>query len=89
MEKDDRFCYTYMVECNDGTYYTGWTTDVHKRVKVHNAKKGAKYTRSRTPVKLVYWEQWETKQQAMQREARIKRLSRREKEQLIRSRKDK
>ena len=81
--------YTYIVECSDGTYYTGWTTDIRKRITVHNAKKGAKYTRARTPVKLVYLEQSDTKQQAMRREAQIKRLSRYEKEQLIKnSRKD-
>lgn len=75
--------YTYIVECRDGTYYTGWTTDIDRRIRVHNAGKGAKYTRSRLPVKLVYMEIWETKQQAMQREAYIKRLSRKEKEKLI------
>lgn len=75
--------YTYIVECRDGTYYTGWTTDIDRRIRVHNAGKGAKYTRSRLPVKLVYMEIWETKQQAMQREAYIKKLSRKEKEKLI------
>lgn len=80
--------YTYIVECSDGTFYTGWTTDIKKRILVHNAKKGAKYTRSRTPVRLVYLEESDTKQQAMSREAQIKRLSRYEKEQLIKNRKD-
>lgn len=80
--------YTYIVKCSDGTYYTGWTNDIRKRLKAHNAGKGSKYTRSRMPVKLVYIEQAETKQQAMQQESRIKRLSRHAKEQLIRNRKD-
>lgn len=80
--------YTYIVECSDGTYYTGWTNDIEKRIIVHNSRKGAKYTRSRTPVKLVYLEQTDTKQQAMSREAQIKQMSRQEKEQLIKNRKD-
>lgn len=77
--------YTYIVECSDGTYYTGYTTDLEKRICAHNQKRGAKYTRSRTPVKLVYQETSGTKSLAMQREAAIKRLSRKEKEKLIRS----
>lgn len=77
--------YVYIVRCNDNTYYTGYTTDVEKRVQTHNEKKGAKYTRSRTPVELVYQEAMETKSLALQREAAIKRLSRREKEGLIRN----
>lgn len=80
--------YTYIVECSDGTYYTGWTNDIKKRIIIHNSKKGAKYTRSRTPVKLVYLEQTDTRQKAMSREAQIKRMSRQEKEQLIKNRKD-
>lgn len=88
MEKQENISYTYMVECSDGTLYTGWTNDIRKRIQAHNAKKGAKYTRSRTPVKLVYLEKSDTKQQAMQREAQIKRLSRYEKEQLIKNRKE-
>lgn len=75
--------YTYILECADGTYYTGWTNDLEKRVQDHNEKKGAKYTRSRTPVRLVYREEFETKKEALQREAAIKRLSRAEKEALI------
>ena len=88
MEKQEDISYTYMVECSDGTLYTGWTNDIGKRLQAHNAKKGAKYTRSRTPVKLVYLEKSDTRQQAMQREAQITRLSRYEKEQLSRKRKD-
>lgn len=76
-------CYTYMVECSDGSFYTGWTNDLEKRIKAHNEKKGAKYTRSRTPVRLVYYEAFTEKQDAMRREYEIKQYSRREKEALI------
>lgn len=86
--RKEQTCYTYIVECSDGTYYTGWTNDIKKRILIHNAKKGAKYTRSRTPVRLVYLEEAETKQRAMSREARIKQMSRQEKEQLVKNRKD-
>lgn len=76
--------YTYMLKCADGSLYTGYTTDLKHRVAVHNAGKGAKYTRSRLPVKLVYYEAYETKHDAMRHEALIKkRLTREEKEQLI------
>lgn len=75
--------YTYILECSDGTYYTGWTNNIEKRLKSHNAGKGGKYTRVRRPVKLVYLEIYMTKQEAMSREAKIKQLSRKEKEQLI------
>lgn len=75
--------YTYILECNDKTLYTGWTTDLEKRVRAHNEGKGAKYTKSRAPVKLVYYEQYETKQEALKREYAIKQLSRKEKLALI------
>ena len=75
--------YTYMVRCRDGSLYTGWTNDLEKRVKAHNEGRGAKYTRSRGPVELVYAEMHETKQQAMSREVIIKRFSKKEKEQLV------
>ena len=71
--------YTYMLECADGTLYTGWTNDLEKRLAAHNAGQGAKYTRSRKPVRLVYAEEHEDKRDAMRREAEIKRLTRREK----------
>ncbi len=71
-------CYTYMVECSDGSLYTGWTNDLEKRIRAHNAKKGAKYTRSRTPVKLVYYETFATKEEAMRREYEVKRYTRKE-----------
>lgn len=88
MSEQGKTNYTYIVECSDGTFYTGWTTDIKKRLLIHNAKKGAKYTRARTPVRLVYLEEADTKQKAMRREAQIKSLSRQEKEQLIKTRKD-
>lgn len=78
--------YTYILECADGSYYTGWTNDLERRVREHNEKKGAKYTRGRTPVKLVYYETFETKSEALKREAAIKKLSRPEKDALIANR---
>ena len=53
--------YTYIVRCKDGSLYTGWTNDIEKRIKAHNEGKGAKYTKSRRPVKLVYYEEFQTK----------------------------
>ena len=75
--------YTYILECADGTYYCGWTNDLEKRVKVHNEGKGGKYTRARLPVKLVYHEEFETKEEAQSREWHIKQLSRAQKKSLI------
>jgi putative endonuclease len=75
--------YVYIVECSDGTLYTGYTTDVDRRVGEHNAGEGAKYTRGRTPVRLVHTEEHETRSEAMSREAEIKGMSREEKEDLI------
>ena len=74
--------YTYIVKCRDNTYYTGWTKDLDRRMKAHNSGTGAKYTRSRRPVRLVYYEAYRTKEEAMRREREIKRMSRKEKEQL-------
>ncbi len=76
-------CYTYILRCADGTLYTGWTNDLTKRVQAHNDGTGAKYTRSRRPVTLVYSESFETKEEALRREAQIKHMSRKEKEELI------
>ena len=75
--------YTYMVRCGDGSLYTGWTYDLEKRVAAHNSGKGAKYTKSRLPVELVYHERFTTKEEAMSREYAIKRLTRSEKLKLI------
>lgn len=75
--------YTYIVQCKDGTFYTGWTNNLEKRIADHNSGKGAKYTRARKPVTLVYYETFEAKEEAMSREYTIKHLSRKEKEKLI------
>lgn len=74
---------TYILKCSDGTLYTGWTNDIEKRLKAHNEGKGAKYTKSRRPVKLVYFETFETRQEAMKREAAIKRMKKEDKLRLI------
>lgn len=79
-------CFVYMVECSDGSLYTGWTTDVDARVAVHNSGSGAKYTRSRLPVKLVYFEEANDRSAALKREAAIKKLSRSSKLKLIKTR---
>ena len=80
---DADMAYTYMVECSDGSLYTGWTNHLEERIECHNAGKGAKYTRTRLPVRLVYYEVFATKQEAMRREYAIKQLTRAEKLQLI------
>lgn len=80
--------YTYIVECSDGTLYTGWTNNLEKRLEAHNAGKGAKYTKTRRPVKLVYQEQFETKEEAMSREYHIKQLTRKEKMKLMKEKID-
>lgn len=75
--------YVYIVECSDGTFYTGWTVDLEKRIKSHSSGKGAKYTRGRGPVKLLYYEKFNNKSDAMKREYQIKKLNRQQKEILI------
>lgn len=75
--------YTYIVRCADGTLYTGWTNDLEKRMKAHNEGTGAKYTRSRRPVELVYSEEHESREEAMSREYHIKRLTRQQKLELM------
>lgn len=75
--------YTYIVKCSDETFYTGWTNDLKKRIEMHNSGKGAKYTKARLPVELVYYEAFDTKEEAMSREWHIKRFSRSEKQKLI------
>ncbi|MEE1494113.1 MAG: GIY-YIG nuclease family protein [Anaerostipes hadrus] len=74
---------TYILKCSDNSLYTGWTNDIMHRLKMHNEGKGAKYTRGRGPVELVYLEEFDTKQEAMSKEAKIKRLTRKEKLLLI------
>lgn len=75
--------FVYILLCADGSLYTGWTTDLEKRVDVHNSGKGAKCTRSRLPVKLVYHEEFSDKSSALKREWEIKHFSRAEKLALI------
>lgn len=75
--------YTYIIECKDGKFYTGWTNCIEKRIQSHNQGTGAKFTKGRGPVKLRYLEILETKSEAMKREAAIKKMTRKEKEQLI------
>ena len=77
--------YVYILSCADGTFYTGWTTHLEERVNTHNQGKGAKYTRSRCPVKLLYWEEYSDRGEALRREAAIKKMSRKQKEELINS----
>ncbi len=77
--------YTYILRCADDTLYTGWTNNLEKRLEAHNRGEGAKYTRSRLPVELVYYETFEEKEAAMRREYAIKQLRRREKLKLVAS----
>ena len=80
MSETKRAYFTYMVRCADGTLYTGFTVDdVHRRIAMHNAGKGAKYTKGRRPVHLLYWETCTDKSAALKREAAIKKMKRAEK----------
>ena len=79
----DHKAYMYVVECRDGSYYTGYTTDVSRRLAVHNSGKGAKYTRARLPVKLIYVEGFDSKEEALSAEALLKRKKRSQKEQFL------
>jgi len=76
--------FVYIVRCSDGTLYTGWAVDVAARVKAHNAGRGAKYTRTRRPVKLIYSEELPTRAEAMRRELQIKRYPKAKKLELAR-----
>ena len=78
--------YTYILKCKDDSLYTASTNDLKKRNTSHNAGKGAKYTKARRPVELVYYEEFQTREEAMKREYAIKQLSRKEKEALIKTR---
>ncbi|MGI6008456.1 MAG: GIY-YIG nuclease family protein [Ruminococcus sp.] len=68
--------YTYMVRCSDGSLYTGWTNNLEKRIRDHNMGRGARYTKSRLPVTLEYYETYDTKEEAMRREYAIKQMTR-------------
>lgn len=75
--------YCYILECADGTFYTGWTTDPPRREKQHNAGRGAKYTRARRPVRMIYVEELPSRADAMKRERAIKMMTRERKRKLI------
>ncbi len=75
--------YTYMVRCSDGSLYTGWTNNLEKRIHDHNMGRGARYTKSRLPVTLLYYETYETKEEAMRREYAIKQMTRAQKLALL------
>lgn len=79
----DRSTYVYIVRCSDGTLYTGWTVDLQRRVREHNAGRGARYTRQHGPVDLVYWEMLPNRSAALKREVEIKRRGRIYKERLV------
>lgn len=81
--------YLYILRCGDGSLYTGITTDVERRLEAHRAGKGAKYTRGRTPLELVYRESCGTHSDALKREIAVKRLTRQEKEELLKQAEEK
>ena len=76
--------YTYMLRCADGSLYTGWTNDLTRRLRAHQAGRGGKYTRSRLPVELVWYEEYQDRREAMRREWAVKQLTRAEKLALVR-----
>ncbi|MBO9131285.1 GIY-YIG nuclease family protein [Bacillus sp. 165] len=78
----------YVLECRDGSYYAGYTNDLEKRVRVHNKGKGARYTRSRLPVKMIYYEQFCSKSDALKAEYRFKQFKRHEKEGYMQERRE-
>lgn len=77
--------YVYILRCKDNSLYTGWCVDLEKRIALHNSGKGAKYTRSKRPCKLVYYEEIDNKSEALKREIAIKKLTKAKKEDLVRS----
>ena len=80
--------YTYILRCSDGSLYTGWTNNLEKRISAHNVGRGAKYTKPRRPVVLAYYEEFQTKEEAMRREWEIKHMTREEKMQMIHTREE-
>lgn len=77
--------YVYILKCKDDSLYTGYTNDLDKRLKAHNEGKGAKYTKCRRPCKMVYYEEYQNKNEALSREAQIKKLTRNQKLELIKN----
>ncbi|MCF7812789.1 GIY-YIG nuclease family protein [Candidatus Gracilibacteria bacterium] len=73
----------YFARCSDGSLYAGYTTNIQEREKTHNQGKGAKFTAGRRPVKIIYWEEFETQKEAMQREIHVKKWNRKKKEKLL------
>ena len=71
--------FTYILRCSDGSLYTGWTIDLQRRIEAHNRGRGARYTRSRLPVELLYSEEYDSREEAMKRECEIKQMTRQEK----------
>lgn len=84
MEKETH--YFYVLECNDGSYYAGYTVDIERRLHNHNTGKGAKYTRGRTPVKLLYSEEFDSKSEALKMEIKFKKFSKKKKQSYIEGR---
>ena len=81
--------YTYILKCADGSLYCGWTNDTEKRLAAHNRGTASKYTRSRRPVEMVYIERFDSQSEAMKREAALKKLTRKQKLELIENGKQK
>jgi putative endonuclease len=81
-------CFCYILECSDGSFYTGWTTNPERRLKEHNAGRGSRYTRTRRPLKMVYLEPQADRAQAMRRERSLKSRTRRAKLELILAQQD-
>ena len=77
--------YAYLLKCSDGSLYAGWTNDPERRLKAHNNGTASKYTRSRRPVEMVYLEEFETKSEAMKREAALKMMTREQKLELVKA----
>ena len=83
IKREGRF-FVYIVQCRDGTYYTGYTNDIENRIAIHNSGSGAKYLRGKLPVRLVYAKEYRYYKNALRGERRIKKMTRKEKERLIR-----
>lgn len=82
-DQKEKNYYVYILECSDKTFYTGYTNDLERRLARHNQGQGAKYTRGRLPVRIIYYESFATKSLALKREAQIKRMKKEDKEALI------
>lgn len=87
IERTNKY-YVYILECNDGTYYTGYTNNLEKRIESHNKGRGAKYVRGRGPVKLVYCKEYKSRKYAMKAEINIKKRTKKEKEEIIKAHKN-